>query len=107
MAISKADGSATISTTEFFLASNNTTQTPQTTACILQPFLRGVSLAAGDQFRVRIYETINGTQAVVYESMLVGVQVFPSLLVMDGWEVSLLRVSGVDRVIAWSLRKVA
>ncbi len=111
MTISKSDGSATISTTEFFLASNSTTQTPQTTPCVLQPFLRCGALVAGDQFRARIYETVNGVQVVVYEAVLTGAQqfapVFPSLLVMDGWEVSLLRVLGADRVIPWSLRKAA
>jgi hypothetical protein len=111
MAITKSDGSATISTTEFFLASNSTTQTPQTTTCVLQVYLRTGALLAGDQFRARIYETINGTQVVVFETTLIGVQltvpIFPALIVMDGWEASLLRVAGTDRVIPWSLRKSA
>lgn len=111
MAITKSDGSATISTTEFSFPNNSTTLTPQTTSCVLQPFVDVNNLAAGDQFRFRVYEKINGTQRVIYEATLTGAQpqamVFPSLVVMDGWDVTALKIAGTDRAIAWSLRKIA
>jgi hypothetical protein len=111
MAITKSDGSATVSTTEFSFPNNSTTLTPQTTACCLQPYVDVNALAAGDQFRLRAYEKINGTQRVIYEATLTGAQsqafVFPTLVVMDGWDVTCLKLAGTDRAIAWSLRKVA
>lgn len=111
MAFSKMDGSNTVSTTEFSFPNNSTTRTPQTDDCVLQPYVDVNAMAAGDQFRFRVYETINGNQRVIFELTLTGAQpsapVFPSLVVMDGWDVTALKLAGTDRAIGWSLRKIA
>lgn len=113
MAITFTNGSATIGTTEFFCMSNSTTQVARTNKAIVQPFLDVVAnLAAGDQFQVTVYETINGgTQRVVYRVVLTGAQaaahVFPALVLGEGWEIGLQKLAGTDRAIPFSIRQVA
>lgn len=110
MGVTPINGSASISTTEYFLASASTTQTPQTTACQLVVVIDPTAnVIAGDNFRVRVYETINATQRVIYEYPINGVTpviVFPPLLVCNGWEVSLLKTAGSARTIHWTLYKL-
>lgn len=111
MALATQDNSATISTTEYFLASNSTTKTDQTTHCYLQVWIDFGALAAGDEYRVRIYEKVtpSSTQRVIAEAYVAGPQigpwVSPSLHVRHGWEVGVVRTAGTDRTIAWSLRR--
>lgn len=112
MAITITSDSASISTTEYFLASDSTTATYQTLDCILQAFIDFANMVAGDQYTVKVYEKINaGTARAIYTAVLSGVQpsphVTPSLVVGDGWEVSVTRNAGSDRSIAWSLRTIA
>lgn len=112
MAITKSDGSATIGTTEFFLASNSTTQVAQTNDCIMQPFVDLANMAAGDQYQITVYEKINGgTQRSMFQSFATGAQPgpedYPALILTDGWEVGVKKIAGTDRTIAWSLRQVA
>jgi hypothetical protein len=111
MPIAFADDSASISTTEYFLASDSTTATYQTTDCILQAYIHIASMAAGDQYEVKVYEKVNaqGPQ-LIYYAVLDGAQanplVTPSLIVGDGWEVSVKKLAGTDRTVHWSLRKI-
>ena len=112
MAITIASDSATISTTPYYLASDSTTATYQTSDVILQVFIDFANMVAGDQYTVAILEKINaGTARTVYSATLSGVQstlfVAPSLVLGEGWEVSVTRNAGTDRSIAWSLRTVA
>lgn len=115
MAISEAfQNSATITTTERFLASNSTTKTDQTDDGIFQLFLELNNLANGDEFRVRVYERISsgGTTRIAEEWIIANAQASPiwatpALILMHGWEFSLTKVAGTDRAIAWSIRKVA
>src|SRR5678816_2629083 len=106
MAISEAPGTQTVGTTEFYLASNSTTKVDQTSDCILQGWLDLSAMVAGDQFQITAYEKVNaGTQAVVYQSAPQGAQpglfVLPSLILLDGWEVSVKKLAGTDRSIKW------
>lgn len=110
MATTLTPGSATISTTEFFLASNSTTQTPQTTTCIMQAWIDFNAMAAGDQYQITVYEKINGTQRAIYFAVLQGAQsqpgfVVPSLIVGEGWDIGVKKLAGTDRTIPWSIRK--
>jgi hypothetical protein len=112
MALNYVDDSATIGTTEYFLASDSTTKTDQTDDCMLQAWIDFANMAAGDQYRVRIYEKVNGagaTQRQIMEAILTGAQagpwVSPALMVGHGWEVSVTKLTGTDRSIGWSLRK--
>lgn len=112
MSLTFTNNSASISTTEYFLAANSTTASYQTTQCALQVFLDLSNLVAGDEFTVRLYEKVNGGSAMLVDSWVkAGAQakpcmVIPSVLVGEGWEVSVQRTGGSDRTIAWSLRKV-
>lgn len=114
MAITITDDTATISTTEYFLASDSTTATYQTATCVLQVFLDLSALQAGDTFVLKFYQKIdNGTARAFVSTSFSGVQSpahYASLQYIvggSGWEVSLIRTAGADRSIAWSLRTVA
>lgn len=112
MAITITDDSATIGSTEYFLASDSTTATYQTTDCILQVFLDVSAVAAGDEFLVQFYEKVPTTARVFYDARIAGAQprgiwVSPAFVVGTGWEVSIDKIAGTDRAIAWSLRKIA
>lgn len=115
MAISQAfQNSATITTTERFLASNSTTKTDQTSQGVYQLFLDLNAVAAGDIFQVKCYERISsgGTTRVVWIDNVSGpldspMYATPTLILLWGWEFSLVKVSGTDRAIPWSIRKVA
>ncbi len=111
MAIAITADFATIGTTEYFLASDSTTATYQTDDLVLQCFIEFNNMAAGDEYKVKLYTKVNaGTATPVYEWTLQGSQsaIFatPAVVVGEGWEVSVTKVSGTDRSIAWSLRKV-
>lgn len=115
MALSETStSSATITTTERYLASDSTTKTDQTTDGVYQLFLDLSALAAGDIYRVRIYERVTsaGTARVVMEENVAGPvgaphYVTPSMIFVHGWEFSLTKIAGTDRSITWSIRSVA
>ena len=114
MAITEAfTNSASISTTEYSLPNNSTTLTPQTDDGIYQVWIDFGAMTAADVYDVKIYEkvTSGGTQRTVSLSRLSGVQsgpfVTPSLILLHGWDVTVDKISGTDRTISWSIRKVA
>jgi len=115
MAISEAfTSSASISTTERFLASDSTTATYQTTDGVYQCFLDLNALAAGDIFQVKVYEKVasGGTARVVMIDNVTGPldsphYATPSLILLHGWEFSLVKITGTDRSIEWSIRQIA
>ena len=112
MAISITSDSATIGTTEYSLPADSTTLAAQTDDCILQVWLKMDANAAGDTFELKVYEKVNaGTATVVYTTQYVGAQsqliAIPSLIVGEGWDVTLKKIAGTDRAIAWSLRKIS
>ena len=112
MALAIVNDSATVSTTEYFLASDSTTATYQTADCMLQAFIHVASIAGSDQFTIKVYEKVNGTGPhVIWSVVLDGAQaspiVTPALLVGDGWEISVIRSGGSnDRTVHWSLRTI-
>lgn len=113
MALTLVNGSATITTSAYSLPANTTAGVPttQTDDCMLQVWLDLNALAAGDEFKLTLYERINaGTQRIAETWSFVGAQgspifVSPALIVGDGWDVVLVKVAGTDRAIPWSLRK--
>lgn len=114
MAITYTNDSASISTTEYFLASDSTSATYQTTDGIYQLFLDLSNLAAGDSYRFRLYEKYDsgGTTRLVEEWIFTGAQskpgiFLPAFTLGEGWEFSGLRLAGSDRTIYWSIRKIA
>jgi hypothetical protein len=114
MAISEAyANSASVSTTEYSLTNNSTTIATQTDDGVYQVFLDLNALAAGDEYQIRVLEKVQsaGTQRAVFVAYVVGAQgelwCSPSLILLHGWDVTLKKISGTDRTIEWSIRKVA
>jgi hypothetical protein len=116
MALTFTDDYATISTSEYSLPGDTVSGVPtsQTTTGVFEFFVDFGNMAAGDQYRVRLYEKYNaaGTQRLVEEWILTGVQskpmlVVPSVILGSGWDLTVLRLAGSDRSILWSIRKIA
>ena len=114
MAITITPGSSSISTTEFFLASASTSATYQTATCHLQVTIDFSAMTAGEQYRVRCYRYINSTIKTWSDETLSGVQSEPYVLFVGAvggttasWEVSVIKVAGTDRTIAWDLATTA
>lgn len=112
MAISEhATGSQTATiNTEHTL---NTT-TPETTDGVFQVFVDVANMVAGDVLELRIKEKARtgDTQRQVLVATLAGAQsdplwVSPSLILMNGWDVTLKQTAGTGRAFPWSIRKVA
>lgn len=103
------DGAATIDTTEYSLPGDVASASSQTDDVYLQTWIDFSNMAAGDRYRVRLYETINGgTQAPLFEHVLDGAQAklwtHPLLIVGGGWNVAVTKLAGTSRSIAWSVR---
>lgn len=117
MALSEAfQSSQSITGTEHSLPADATyaSGSPQTDDGIYQIVLDLNLLAAGDEFEFRIYEAISsgGTQRLSYVVRFTGAQseplwFSPSLILFHKWDATLTKIAGSDRVIDWSIRKVA
>ena len=115
MAISEAfQDSATIGTTEYFLAADSTTQgSGQSTDGVYQLVLDLAALADGDEYRIRAWDAISsaGTVRVAMEWTVSHAQseplyFLPSLILLHKWDFSVTKLAGTDRSIAWSIRKI-
>lgn len=108
-------GSAvTISTTEISLVSGTSTLQTDTTDGLFQLFVEANNMAAGDQYRIQIYEKVlsGGTKRLIDQFDLLGVQpkpvwVGPALFLMHGWDFTLIKIAGTDRAFSWSIRQVS
>ena len=115
MAISEAfSGSETVSTTEWSLTTDTAGPDAQTDDGVYQIFLDVNTIAAGDVFTLTVYEKVlaASTQRKVFTATFANVQaqpnwVSPSLILLHGWDVALVKKAGTDRNIDWSIRKVA
>jgi hypothetical protein len=116
MGITYTNDYASISTSEYSLPADTTSAVPtaQTTDGVYQAWIDFGAMAAGDQYRVRLYEKTDsgGTQRLVEEWILTGVQskpmfVTPSMVLGEGWDITVLRLAGSDRSIRWSLRRIS
>jgi hypothetical protein len=111
MTIAVVIDSATIGTTEYWLASDATSKVDQTEDTLSQAWIDFGAMTAGDVFEWRLVEKVNaGTQRTVHTGRVVGVQGSPVIItgffLAEGWEIGVKKISGTDRAIAWSLRKV-
>jgi hypothetical protein len=114
MAIQEAfSGSATIGTTETSLVSGTTTLQNNTTDGIYQIWIDFSNMLAGDEYEIDIKEKVTsaGTQRNIFQSYIEGRQsspfVTPTLIFLHGWDVTVTKITGTDRVITWSIRQVA
>ena len=71
-------------------------------------------MAKGDEFKIRIYEKVEGTggtKRLLFSATLLGAQseifVTPTLILINGWEMTLIKLAGTDRAADASIRKVA
>ena len=107
------NGIETVSTTEWSMTTDTAGPDADTTDGVFQLFVEVAALASTDEFRIRIYEKVRsaGTQRVVYDATLVGAQpgpfVSPSLILMHGWDMTIIKVAGTDRSIEWSIRQLS
>lgn len=103
-----------IDTTEWSLTGDDSSIDAITTAGVYQIFLDINDMVTGDELEIKIYEKARSadTQRVVYQSNLVGPQsppmwVSPSLVLMNGWDVTLKQIAGTTGItVNWSIRKV-
>lgn len=114
MAITYTNDSATIGTSEYSLPNDSTTLTPQTTDGIFQFWIDFAAMAAGDQYSIKLYEKCDsaGTQRLAEEWILTGAQgkpIFPtaSFILGEGWDLTVQKLAGTDRSIAWSIRRIS
>lgn len=115
MAISEAftQSALSVSTTELSLTNGTSTLANQTTDGIYQLFLDASNMAKADEFRVRLYEkTISSSTRRVFATFsMMGVQaeifVTPAFCLINGWDMSIVRIAGADRTFDASIRSVA
>lgn len=109
MAFTQINDSALIGTTEYYLGADSTTKALQTTECSLQVFIFIAAMAAGDQFRVRIYREINNQETTLEEFFLTHPKTslgLPGLFVggvSGAWDISVTKITGTDRTVHWCL----
>lgn len=105
-------GSPTVSNTEWSFTNGSTTLASQTTAGEYHFLFDEVAnMVAGDRFRLRIYEKVNGgTRRVIWEATPNFVQnqayYLGPFVLKDGWDASAIRLAGSDRVIPFSIRAI-
>jgi len=114
MGILYSNASRTIGTTEWSLPADSAGPTAQTTDGVYQVWIDFANLAAGDQYRVRLYEKYDssGTQRLVEGWTVTGAQskplmAMPSMILGEGWDVTVTKLAGTDRTIYWSIRRVS
>lgn len=118
MAISEPyemDG-VSISTTEISIVSGTSSLQTITDDGVYQLWVDpvGAAMAKGDEFAIKIYEKVEGTggtKRVVFKSTLLGAQselwVSPTLILINGWDMTLQKIAGTDRNFDASIRKIA
>jgi hypothetical protein len=115
MAITEAFAvTETVTTTEWSLTTDTAGPDVQTDDGVYQVFLDLNALVKGDKFTFRVYEKVlaASTQRVVYEAFFSHAQsdaiwVSPTLILLHGWDMTLIKTAGTDRAIDASIRKVA
>lgn len=113
MAISVTNftGTETVSTTEWSMTTDTAGPDTDTTVGIFQAFVDLNALAAGDVFEWRLYEKARAadTQRLATYARFANAQaaplwISPSFILGAGWDMTLIKVSGTDRTITWSIR---
>ncbi len=111
MATPAYEGTATIGTTEWSLTTNTAGPDAQTAAGTYAVDLDLSTLAAGDLFELRLYEkTLSTSSQILHESWLLRSgsapgHICPATMLIHGWDFTLVKISGTDRSISWSVRK--
>lgn len=111
MAYATTTDSATIGTTEYSIIADSTSLPTETTDLIAQVILEFDNMAAGDVYRIRMYETGGIDKGVLGEWVVSGVQTepkfaLPPVLLMVGYDVTVTKLAGTDRTIGWAYSRV-
>jgi hypothetical protein len=116
MAISEPyelDG-VTVGSTELSIVSGTTTLQTITDDGVYQLWVDAGNMAKGDEFRIKLYEKVEGTggtKKVFAQYTLLGVQsevfVTPTFILINGWDMTIQKIAGTDRAFDASIRKVA
>lgn len=104
----------TVSTTEWSFVTDSAGPDVETSDGDFRAQFDVSALAAGDEFRFRVYEKVQsgGTQRVIHEATLLGAQATPiyepdiTFRLMHGWDMTWLKVAGTDRSILGSIRNI-
>lgn len=104
----------TVGATELSVVSGTTTLSTQTDDGVYQLWIDAGNMAKGDEFRVRMYEKVEGTggtKKVAAQWSLQGVQtevfVTPMFVLINGWDFTIQKLVGTDRAFDASIRKIA
>jgi hypothetical protein len=107
-------GTETVGTTEWSLTTDTAGAKAQTDDGVYQFFLDLSALTKDEEFDLVVYETVisGGTQRVVFREFFSGVQsdpvwVSPSLVLMHGWDATIVKMLGTDKSIDFSVRRIA
>lgn len=107
-----ATGTATISNVEFSLVNGSTVLAAKTDAGVYQLVIDVSAMTATEAYSVKYYETtvIGGTKRVAHHVVLSGVAsdpiyFGPALALINGWDMTMVKLLGTDRSIPWSIRK--
>ncbi|MEQ1734884.1 MAG: hypothetical protein ABL886_00470 [Rhodoglobus sp.] len=112
MGINNQARATSIGTSPFFILAGSTTAAYSTTPAICQLFIDINLIAAGDEFKVKLLEKIDGsTVRTCYEANIAPQSnkgwVSPQFIMHDnGWDWSVEKVSGTDRALPIELRYV-
>ncbi len=106
-------GTETVSTTEWSLTGDASGPLVNTTVGIFQAVVDLNAVAAADVFEFRVYEKARAadTQRLTYYARIAnsqGAPIYcsPSIICGAGWDMTIIKSSGTDRVITWSIRGV-
>ena len=104
----------TVGASELSIPSGTTSLSTRTESGVYQLWVDAGTLAKGDEYIIRIYEKVEatgGTKKVVFAATLSDVQseifVTPTLILMNGWDMTIQKSAGTDRAFDASIRKVA
>jgi hypothetical protein len=104
-----------VGASEYSIPGNTTTGVPtaQTTAGVYQCFVDLSSMAKGDEFEFKCYEKAvsGGTARLVFSQTFLGdhatLFVTPTIILLNGWDMTMKKLVGTDRTFDMSIRKVA
>lgn len=107
-------GTEAVGASEWSCTTDTAGPDADTTDGVFQVFLDVSDMIAGDELQIKVYEKCRSadTQRLVYQANLVGAQVMPiwvspSLVLLHGWDVTLLTITGTSITVNWSIRQVA
>ena len=104
----------TVGASELSIVSGTTTLQTVTDDGVYQLWVDAGSMVKGDEYRIRIYEKVEGTggtKKVVFVATLADVQseifVTPTLILINGWDMTIQKIAGADAAFDASIRKIA